>query len=1220
MKKSLIFASLLASLCITATAQQAVTRTMTNSGRALKQLNAESHRKTLSPAKARVQAMADDEIPADAVNAPFSHDLGKNSSEVETVKKYISIDANNDGRSWKIATVNNYSACMPPNAEDVEAADDWMISVPVLLQQGTYNVSVDLGIMGSSATGINVQLMMGTAPTAEAMTIEVSPVIEQTEKDQTKHTFSVDVSAEGYYYIGLHNTTTKAQNGTVKYFNLAVDKAPDNAIKTPFSHDMGKNGADAAIVNNYTVIDANEDSRTWKLAGMGDYTPCMAPNAEDITASDDWIITVPVYMTAGNYTVAADLAYLGSGATGMTVELKLGTAPTVEGMIAEIAPATVLTSKDRTTYEYPCAIPADGYYYIGLHNLTTKEQKATVKFHKLSVTPGEVVKIDPPAAGELSWVVAPKGELKATVTYTAPTKTVSGDDLKEISKVVLTSRWGVDTYTFTDVTPGQVITQEVDMYAGFNNRFTGVAYVEDVAGEQVEYKSIFCGPDCPLAPTDVTLTVADDYKSATLTWTAPGETGENGGYVDTDNLTYYIFDAFGTYYDPAIATTSETSYTINYSDLDGQDFFAYQVTAGVGDNYSLDGVSNIITAGEPAPMPFNESFVDGYYDGVWMSESDGKNLMQQYGTMDDSYFESIIDPEDPEAPAPLKSRDGDNGFFYWLPVDKDALFGLISVRTDISKAAEPALEFWYQGQGSTIDVLVAGGTDELSVVKTIDLKENPVKEWTLAQISLDDYKAKGAVQFEIRLLANHNDDEYTWSVPLDNICIRDLAGNALRVFPVNSPAKAKPGTEVKLSAQVENVGKVAVAPVAQLFLGEELIESKELASLEPRAMATVDFGYNVPLIAAEQLDFKITFSAEGVATDAENSTSATVEVVYPIYPSITELAGLADSDNNVRLSWTAPNWDELKEPSTVEESFESEDYTPLSINGAGEWTVYDGDKSKTYNVFRELNNPYQTAPIGFQLFNREVAEVQPQYWEDAAAHSGESFMLAPSAAGTLNDNWLISPRLSGREQTITFWAKGFSIAWPESFKVYYSTTGNTVDCFTEVIAEATGLSSTDIPEEWTMYTYTLPAGATYFAICHDSYDSLALFVDDVTYEGSSAVPDDLEVTGYHVFRDGQQLTDEPVKETEYVDALPTDKPGTFNYDYAVVPVYNHGTARATHANVSVSVSGIEEISIEALTGAETIYNLSGMKVDRKNIIPGVYIIATPERAKKAFLK
>ena len=150
-----------------------------------------------------------------------------------------------------------------------------------------------------------------------------------------------------------------------------------------------------------------------------------------------------------------------------------------------------------------------------------------------------------------------------------------------------------------------MITEEVEMYAGYNNRFTAVAYTGNVAGEMVEHKNIFCGPDNPLPPTDVKLDVADDYRSATLSWTAPGEVGENGGYVDTEKITYYVFDAFGSYYDPALYTTDQTSITISYPELEGQDFFAYQVTAGIDETYySLDTASNIATVGEPDALPF----------------------------------------------------------------------------------------------------------------------------------------------------------------------------------------------------------------------------------------------------------------------------------------------------------------------------------------------------------------------------------------------------------------------------------------------------------------------------------------------------------------------------------------------------------------------------------------------------------------------------------------
>lgn len=521
----------------------------------------------------------------------------------------------------------------------------------------------------------------------------------------------------------------------------AAAEAPENAIEVPFTHGLGKDSDKLDIVKQYTIINVNGDERTWKTGLTNGYGSCMAPKDAAIDANDDWLITVPVHMLPGKYVVSFDLGYM-SG-SGVTLEVKLGNAPTVEGMIAEIAPARIYDVKDMTTYEYNCAIPTEGYYYFGFHSLTTNAQKSATKLTNIGVREGSVevvVPADPPAAGELSWVLAPKGELKATVTYIAPTKTKSGADLEEISKVEITSQWGADKFTYTDVKPGQtIVVENVEMLAGYNNRFTAVAYNGATAGEMVEYKNIFCGPDAPLAPTDVKLVASPDFKSATLSWTAPGEIGENGGYVDPEDLIYYVFDAFGSYYDPAIAITDKTSIVLEYPDLDGQDFVAYQVTAEYKGNPSLDCASNILTIGQPSALPFTESFSDGRYDGLWLINPD-TNGYQSYGTVDDSYFPGLIDPDDPDAPAPLQSHDADNGFYYWMPVDKDSMFGLVSVRADISKAANPVLEFWYQGHGSTIDVLLAAGSDLFTTVGTIDLQASPANEWTMARIPLSAYK------------------------------------------------------------------------------------------------------------------------------------------------------------------------------------------------------------------------------------------------------------------------------------------------------------------------------------------------------------------------------------------------------------------------------------------------------------------------------------------------
>lgn len=1008
-----------------------------------------------------------------------------------------------------------------------------------------------------------------------------------------------------------------------------IEAIPTNAIDVPFVHGLGKNSQDVETVKKYTVIDGNNDGRTWKVAAMTDYTACMLPNVADINEADDWLITVPVYMPAGDYIMSFECGYTGSGATGIKLEVKLGASPTVEGLTAEIAPPTVYTVKDKTKYEYNCNIPTDGYYYIGVHNITPKEIKGTVKLFSVGVRSGSVEPVepvDPPAAGTLTWELAPKGELKANIKYVAPTKTKSGADLKEITKVLITSRWEVDKFEYTDVKPGQTIEiNDVEMYAGINNRFTAVAYVGETAGDKVEHKNIWCGPDTPLAPQNVKLVAAEDFKSAVLSWDPVGETGEHGGYVDPAAVTYYIFDAFGSYYDPAIATTTGTSVKIEYPDLKGQDFVAYQVTAGYGENYSLETASDILTIGEPYKVPFTESFKNGRYDDIWLVDPKSDNSNQMQGTVDDTYFPSLIDPEDPEAPAPLVSQDGDNGFFYWLPYEKDVMYGMISPRVDIAGAANPALEFWYQGQGSDIDVMVSKDDAPFETVRTIDMQAEPTTSgWTLASIPLADYKDAKAIQFELRLRAAHNDADHTWSVPIDNIRVRDIVDKDLRLVSFAVPSNARVGEKLTLKAHVENLGKEADGAVVAWTVNGNAVGTSALPAMAANGFADAEFEYTVPVNTDEVLEVKAEAVLEGDGCAANNVAEASVKVRLNNYPTVADLAGRATGNGaEVSLTWTAPSLEGITDPKTVAEDFESEDYTPMSITGAGGWTVYDGDKLKTYNIFRELYNPYQTQPIGFQLFNRTVAEVQETYWEDAAPHSGETFMMAPSCQSGDNDNWLISPELSGNEQTVSFWAKSMIISWGESFEVLYSTTGNSPESFTQTVEVENYPADGIVPETWTEFKVALPKGAKHFAIHHKTHDTLALLVDDVTYESAPEVPADIALTGYHIFRDGVQITSEPVTETAYTDS-PVEAgaaDGEYTYSYVVVPIYNCGPApKSNEVTVSVVSTAIDEVNAGGKGASAVYYNLQGVRVPAGRLVPGVYVRVADGRSEKVVVK
>ena len=264
---------------------------------------------------------------------------------------------------------------------------------------------------------------------------------------------------------------------------LLAKVAPANAVEVPFTHSLGKENKE--IVSNYTDINVNNDSRSWKYGSVTGYAACMVPNETE--SNDDWLFTVPIHMPAGDYVIGYEVGMMGPGATAVEMNVGLGTEPTVEGMTTVVTPTTQFTDKAMTLHEYNCTIATEGYYYLGFHCTTKATQKGTLKLTNVSVKAGSVtppVVVDPPMPGTLEYVLAPKGELKATLTYTAPTKTVGGKDLTEISKVILTSRWEVDKFTFDNVQPGQVITQDVELYAGLNNRFTAVAYVGETASEK----------------------------------------------------------------------------------------------------------------------------------------------------------------------------------------------------------------------------------------------------------------------------------------------------------------------------------------------------------------------------------------------------------------------------------------------------------------------------------------------------------------------------------------------------------------------------------------------------------------------------------------------------------------------------------------------------------------------------------------------------------------
>lgn len=1004
---------------------------------------------------------------------------------------------------------------------------------------------------------------------------------------------------------------------------------PADAIDVPFKHALTKGDASC---NLYTVVDANNDGKTWKLGGLSTGSVCMTALSG---AADDWLLSPPVYLEGGKtYRVTID------GASGTTtgkverIEIKYGAAKTVEAMTETAFGNLTFGGKTTlTTYDNDFTPAASGYYYFGIHCTSVQGEGSNTKIANFGVSEA-TPRIDPPAAGTLSYVLAPKGELKASVTYTAPTKGQGGSDLERITKIVVKTNW-VETNVLDSIKPGQTVTFDVPLNNGAYNRIEAIAYVDDKAGASALIKDFFAGMDNPLPVKNLKITLGDDYRTVSLSWDPVGEVGEKGGYVATDKVTYYIFDAFGSYYDPAIATTTSTTITLPPYSESGQDFVAYQVTAGVDETYYSTAVStDIVTVGAPAQMPFHESFSNGYYSQIWavdpVSGSDVYN-----GIVKDNELQTNTDNPDAE-PVYLNSHDSDNGYFLFMPMAANAHYGFFSAKIDISKAANPVLEFFAQGKGSQLDALVAADGGAFQVAKSIDFKAAPTDNWTLYRVDLAPYRNSKYVQVEFSLLAKDNTSTEMWSVPLDNVRVIDLADNDVRLAALKAPAEIAAGTDGTVQVVAENIGRNELTNVrVSLAKGENAAMEQTIATLAPGAVVSVPFQVTATATDDDVIDIFASVDTNGDASTANNSADVSVPVKHSTLPQVTEIGATAiENGTKVHLTWTAPKFDHLTKPRAMTEDFESQDYLPFTRSNFGEWTMYDGDGRKTYTFLKDEYNPYRTMPMAYQLYTPSMAGMPDDYLADMPTHSGNTLLVAFSANGQ-NDNWLISPALSGAAQTVKFFARSFTSAYPETLEVLYSTTDKAVESFKALETVAGINADGTVPEDWTELSAALPAGARYFAVRHNAYDTYALCLDDFSFEAGGVCPSDLELQGYKVYRNHSCVSADANlthQSAEFFDAPQT----VGKHIYHVTPVYNHGEARAAAGqevqitssvdsvsgnDVRVSVQG-RAIVIEGAAGIVTDLNgrMLATGVSRLSVTPGIYLVKAADTVARVNVK
>ncbi len=918
------------------------------------------------------------------------------------------------------------------------------------------------------------------------------------------------------------------------------------AIEVPWTENFGSTTA----LNIFETLDMNGHSG-WR------YGYQFVSNQTDRYgryASDSWLITPPLHLLAARAYYLRFSVCSGEETT-QRVEAAYGQGVDPTAYTRVVDPMEVNSSLTYIPVEQLVRIDAAGDYRFGIHDISAAGAGET-RINRIEVVAGPLYTA-PDSVTALTATAAPKGEHRAAVTFTAPIRTFAGQTLASLTKIEVMRDDSVSVATVTPASPGNTYTctdASPSLADGWHT-YTVTAYNGDGLGLKRTVR-VYVGIDVPQAPQDFTITDQLD-GTALFSWHAPVSVGVNGGYVDTTAVYYNIYSVGDEELVPVGQTADHSATASGIPQTGAQGVMAYAVSA-VSTAGSGDYAAQYIIAGAPYTVPFHEGFPEGNPENAfWLSTNTGNGTFGTYDSM---------------------SADGDGGCAGFIPtVDGDSA-AFTSGKIALGETGTPVLTFSYyaiaKAKAALTVRIATGNSRQTTALRTIDYRTISRDGWQKAAVDLSPYVGKGYVTLSFCAKA----EDGNMPVVIDDIRIGELPAHDVAAS-LTAPARINMGADGEFVVGVDNMGSADARGVkVSLYAGDEVADEQ-----------TVD----VPAFTSQELRMhfrptptskdSIAFHAEAVyAEDADNTNNTTstavVAIVRPVYPTVDDLSAV-QTGSDVSLSWSAPDLN----GGTVTETFDT--YTAFSIANVGNWTLFDGDGAKTTSIYGASTWPHSQEPYAYVVFNPTDAGLNLTDLPKYAPHSGTQYMAAFACDYTQaplghNDDWLITPELSGEAQTVSFYAKSVDSEWcTESYEVLYSTTDTDTASFVKV-AEG------ELGDEWTEITATLPVGAKYMAIRCVSQDQFIFMVDDVTYQG--VMP---QITGYNVYRDGQLLATVTSGHTAYTDA----GAGNGDHEYVVTVVYADGESAASNV-CHVVATGIGDTTAAgqvAVCGGKGVIRITG---------------------------
>lgn len=1003
-----------------------------------------------------------------------------------------------------------------------------------------------------------------------------------------------------YYYV-LQTTVEGLQAPDVKSASIGM-----GPITAPYTATFTA-GTDIA---GWTILDVNDDNTKWTYSSS-----YKAMELYGSKGHNDWLITPAVKVKAGtSYPIAVTMKT--SSYYDEKFEVMWGTAPTAEAMTNTAIAETTFKSTADQTFEGEITGAPTGTIYIGVHGMSGTPSN-TLRLVSLTIESGQTAAA-PAAPANFEATSPVDGTLEATISFNVPRTDLAGQPLEgdnAVTKVEILRDGNVIATITEGIEAGALIEytdRAEDLTAG-KHVYGALAYNAFGDGTVAE-KEILVGARKPVAPASALMLEDRNSGMVTISW-EPVTTDVEGNTIKEGAVTYRVIDR---QYNTVAEGVTETSVTLRAVEEGKQafcQFGVYAVTAG-GESAKMAATA-YKPVGTPYAAPWAESFANREVSSIFGFNYIKGNEPWQFVSSHDWGF---------------TSQDDDNGFAM-LEAYGD-LTALVTGKIDLTGLTNPAFIYYTYNHNATyrnsLEVQVDNGDGRgfVPVQEDVVADVGPEKEWNKVIVPLDDYEGQSII---IRIEPkNLQMSLYT----LDNLRVTTNAEYNLVASRLVTPNAVDANKPFEVSVVVSNNGDKAINSYqVELLNGETMIDHAECQRIQPGEVKTVTFETTLTVNDGEYASLQGNVVCDVDEIESDNVTDVVkVGIITPLVPVAAGLTA-ENSTAGVVLTWTAPDMSTAA-PNNVTETFDTAESWSSTVAG---WKFVDQDKAP----FGGINTDYYpcTGLQSWYVADRDwsgfIGSTDPDRWN---GHSGKRFLVSGyvmrSGVNVQSDDWAITPRLWAESHAMSFYAKSFDPMYLETFEVLASAGTTSVDDF-----ERVGYVI-DVPNAWTQYRFKLPAGTKYAAIRSRSINKYLLFVDDVTYVPAEGAPAQHVLKGYHVYRNGQRITDQPVQGETFTD--PTASEG-YTHTYHVTAVFERGESRPSEqVQIATDFSGIGSIATGDVTidvkgntvtvtgltdGNVTVAAMDGRIVAMRRaaprvtltLTPGAYIVTAGQRTVKAVM-